>query len=99
MTVNDRPEPVASFAMPMMPEGRMQKPGEVLPTFTWEPTAAQRQQARSNHGQTLERLRERGGVSWCELSAILECRRYVGIKYGVARALCEAMHPQQASAR
>lgn len=34
------------------------------------------QQAQRNHGQTLERLAERGGLSPCEAVAIAERRRW-----------------------
>jgi len=34
-----------------------------------------RKQAKKNHGQTLERLNERGGLSPIELVAVLEDRR------------------------
>ena len=33
-------------------------------------------QAQSNHGQSLKRLAERGGLSACEANAILEDRRW-----------------------
>ena len=33
-------------------------------------------QADQNHGQTIHRLKERGGLSWCELSAVLDDRKY-----------------------
>lgn len=51
--------------MPVLDRGKSSE------TFTWEPTEAHRQQARANHGQTLERLRERGGLSWTELYVML----------------------------
>jgi hypothetical protein len=44
---------------------------EVFPMSVFEPHRAQ---AYSNHGQTLERLAQRGGLSWCEALAILEDR-------------------------
>jgi hypothetical protein len=33
-------------------------------------------QAVQNHGQTIHRLKERGGLSWCELSAVLDDRKH-----------------------
>lgn len=33
-------------------------------------------QADRNHGQTVARLKERGGLAWCELSAVLDDRRW-----------------------
>lgn len=35
---------------------------------------AHERQAQRNHGQTVARLKERGGLSWCELAAVLEDR-------------------------
>jgi hypothetical protein len=83
--------------MPMMPEGRMPKPGEVLPTFTWEPTPEHHHQARRNHGQTLTRLKERSGISWSELAAILERRTWRAMRRDEAKALCLSLHPQDPS--
>lgn len=40
----------------------------------WEPTERDRKRADLNHGQTLERLAQRGGMSWCEMAAILSDR-------------------------
>ena len=82
---------MGEFTMPIMPSGRMLRPGERYAEFTWEPTANQHQQSRSNHGQTLTRLKERGGVTWCELAAILECRRYKALPEADAKAACEAL--------
>lgn len=33
-------------------------------------------QARSNHGQSVERLKERGGLAWTELADIIAGRRW-----------------------
>jgi hypothetical protein len=52
---------------------RGQPEPEPLPWSIIEP---HRQQAMKNHGQTLERLRERGGLGPCEAVAILEDRRW-----------------------
>ena len=40
----------------------------------WRKVAPHAGQARKNHYQTLERLAVRGGLSWCELLAVLEDR-------------------------
>ena len=44
--------------------------------FEWEPTLEDRRQAEANHYQTLERLNERGGLSWGEVAFVLLHRRY-----------------------
>jgi len=44
---------------------------------TWMPTPEDRATAQQNHGgQTLEELKDRCGVSWCELDAILSNEPY-----------------------
>lgn len=40
----------------------------------WAMIAGHQKQAMRNHSQTLERLRERGGLSACEALAILDDR-------------------------
>ncbi len=45
--------------------------GEKGACFEWEPNERDHFRAMRNHGQTLERLRERGGVNWGELDCIL----------------------------
>jgi hypothetical protein len=47
----------------------------VIP-LPWSIIAPHEKQALENHGQTLARLRERGGLSPCEAVAILEDRRW-----------------------
>lgn len=37
-----------------------------------------------NHGQTVTRLKERGGLSWCELAAVLYDRKWVRMDKDVA---------------
>lgn len=60
---------MTAFSMPIMSK---EHPGP----FVWEPTTADIRQAYSNHGQTLERLKERGGLAWIELANILLGRRW-----------------------
>ncbi len=54
--------------MPIMAKGALPLPWSII-----EPHEAQ---ALKNHGQTLERLAERGGLSACEAVAILEDRSW-----------------------
>ncbi len=42
------------------------------------------QQAQTNHGQTLQRLAERGGLSLCEALALIEKRRWRRMEFGDA---------------
>lgn len=51
----------------------------------WRPTEADRKRAGRNHGQTLERLNERGGMLWCEMAAILEDRSWRWMDQKAAR--------------
>lgn len=39
-------------------------------TVPWEWIAQFERQAVANHGQTLQRMAERGGMGWCEILAI-----------------------------
>ena len=47
----------------------------------WDMIEPHREQAHRNHGQTLERLAERGGLGPEELVAVLEDRAYYPMKY------------------
>lgn len=40
----------------------------------WAFVAPHERQAQLNHGQSLKRLAERGGLSWCELLFVIEDR-------------------------
>lgn len=64
----------------------------------WEATDADRKQAQRNHGQTLERLHERGGMSWCEMAAILEHREYRSMDIDKAEARVHEILQQRLSA-
>lgn len=52
---------MGEFQMPILRRGRN------LGHVTFDATDPIRRQADRNHGQTLERLRERGGLCWTEL--------------------------------
>ncbi len=55
-------------------------PGFVRPEdkerVPWALVEPHRAQALRNHGQTLERLAERGGLCWSELAAVIEDRSW-----------------------
>jgi hypothetical protein len=53
---------------------------EPIAAIPWEIIAKHEKQAFENHSQSLERLRERGGLSACEAVAILEDRRWHPMK-------------------
>lgn len=42
----------------------------------WQFVADHGKQAQANHYQTVERLAERGGLSWTELAAVIEDRKW-----------------------
>lgn len=65
----------------------MQTPAEGLTTIPLAMIAPHEPQAMKNHGQSLERLAERGGLSPGEALSVLEDRRW------------EAVEPADASAR
>lgn len=73
---------VDKFTMPLQTEPPL--------WFTFVPTTCQEAQAQANHGnQSLERLRQRGGVSLAEMIAIVNSRpwRHVGDDDAVAALL------------
>jgi hypothetical protein len=70
-----------TFSMPIQDH-------ELPGPFVWEPTAADRSQAISNHDQTLERLAQRGGMSWCEMAAIVLNKRWQRMEQPYAKAVC-----------
>jgi len=48
-------------------------------------------QAQSNHYQTVTRLAERGGLSWCELHAVLHSRPWQKMDENTAIVECRAL--------
>lgn len=54
-------------------------------TIPWSVVAPHEPQAILNHGHTLERLAERGGLTWVELLAVLTNSPYKAIHTDVAR--------------
>lgn len=50
------------------------RPGYHSGGIPWAMIASHERQADRNHGQTLRRLHDRGGLSWCEALAVLEDR-------------------------
>jgi hypothetical protein len=73
-----------SFRMPIENENYERR------YLQWEPTERDRQRADINHGQTLERLAQRGGMSWCEMAAILSDRPWHRMTEAAAIAEIEA---------
>lgn len=57
----------------------------------WDFVAAHERQAQSNHYQTVKRLAERGGLSWRELLAVVEDRKWSSVPTAEARARVQAM--------
>lgn len=64
------------FCMPIMRQGKN------LGHVTFKATDAIRSKARDNHGQTLERLAERGGLSWVELYCAVYNKRLGDVLHG-----------------
>ncbi len=44
----------------------------IIKSVPWRLVEPHRDQAMRNHGQTLERLAERGGLGWAELFCIMQ---------------------------
>lgn len=56
------------------------------------------QQANSNHGQTVSGLAARGGLSWCELFAVLHNRRWEKMDANDAMIACRALETRYLAA-
>lgn len=86
---------MAVFSMPIQNSPRREWPYKPDPTldgpFVWEPTAEDRRWADRNHGQTLERLKERGGMSWCEMVSIVGHRKWQKADQHAAKAECASI--------
>lgn len=55
-------------------------------TVPWSLLAPHERQALYNHGQTLEQLASRGGLSPCEIMWVIERKRWQGTKETEAQA-------------
>lgn len=56
--------------------GTAQRVGGPALTVPMDFVAGYEKQAKANHGQTINRLKERGGLAWAELEAVLAGRSY-----------------------
>ena len=61
--------------MPVMYHCRRTTCKDGMPVSVQIPTTCE-DQAQRNHGQSLARLKERGGLSLCEAIALMESRKY-----------------------
>lgn len=64
---------MAERRFPILDEG--ERPRDIPPSVPWSLVAPHAEQALRNHGQTLERLAERGGLSTRELACVIQDRR------------------------
>lgn len=55
-------------------------------------------QAQANHYQSVERLAERGGLSWCELYAVLHNRKWQKMDDNEAMIACRALEAKYLAA-
>lgn len=64
--------------------------------FVWAPTDDQQRRAHLNHGQSLEQLRDRGGVNWIELRLILLDLPWSSPAMSLlnSKAVCLELYPQ-----
>ena len=56
------------------------------------------EQARSNHGQSVDRLAARGGLSWCELYAVLHNRKWEKVDTNEAMIACRSLEARYLAA-
>ena len=64
----------------------------------WQLVEEHAQQAMSNHGQTIRVLASRGGLSWCELFAVLHNQRWQKIDMNEAMIACRALEARYLAA-
>lgn len=64
-------------------------------TIPWESIAPHEAQALKNHGQSLERLASRGGLSWCEALAVLRDSKFIAMPEEEAKEKVLALLPNQ----
>lgn len=57
----------------------------------WQLVVDHGRQAKANHYQTVERLAERGGLSWCELHAVLHNRPWQKMDENTAIVECRSL--------
>lgn len=71
------------------PEGfRGRLRNDILP---WRMVEAHQAQARANHGQTVERLAERGGLTPDEAVAVLTDRAYAPMTLSIAEEVLDGL--------
>jgi hypothetical protein len=64
----------------------------------WQLVSDHGGQANTNHGQTVARLSERGGLSWCELFAVLHNQRWQKMDANEAMIACRALEARYLAA-
>ena len=64
----------------------------------WQLVADHGGQANTNHGQTVARLAERGGLSWCELFAVLHNQRWQKMDSNDAMIACRELEARYLAA-
>lgn len=64
----------------------------------WQLVQDHGKQARDNHSQTVQRLAERGGLSWCELYAVLHNQRWQRMDQNEALLACRALEARYLTA-
>jgi hypothetical protein len=67
-------------------------------TIDWQLVVDHGDQAHTNHGQTVARLAERGGLSWCELHAVLHNRRWQKMDSNEANIACRILEARYLAA-
>ena len=63
----------------------------------WQLVADHGKQANKNHYQTVQRLADRGGLSWCELHAVLHNREWRKMDENQAILECRALEARYLS--
>jgi len=66
---------------PVLGDGTTRRGYSDAPSLTvpFDVVKSHEAQALKNHGQTVERLRDRGGLAWTQLAAVLNDRKWEGM--------------------
>lgn len=100
---NMRTQLAAAEARAEKAEGRLSRKGFPIlgsrgASIDWQLVSDHGEQAHKNHGQTVAGLAGRGGLSWCELHAVLHDRRWQKMDANDAMIACRALEARYLAA-
>lgn len=94
----DVPVEIARRAALAKPRARFPILGSRGATIDWQLVADHGQQAERNHSQSVRRLAERGGLSWCDMHAVLHNKAWERVDANDAMIACRALEARYLAA-